>query len=296
MKNAHGRTFEGSGIGLALVQEVANHMSASAIVDSEMGQGSTFRVTLPFGKDHLPANRIGVKRTLTSTTLGGETYVEEALHWLPDVQNAQHVPPASVLVPPETPGLQGAERRSRILLADDNADMREYVRKLLASSCDVQAVSDGEAALEAIRKRPPDLVLTDVMMPKLDGFGLLKQLRSDERTKTIPVIMLSARAGEESQVEGLSAGADDYLNKPFSARELLARVTSHLKMARIRQEAAQAERNLRAKAELERSRLHDLFMQAPAAIGFLTGPQHRFTFVNLEYLRVTGAAGQSGNR
>ena len=201
------------------------------------------------------------------------------------------IPLASVLVPPETPGLQGAERRSRIVLADDNADMREYVRKLLASSCDVQAVSDGEAALEVIRKRPPDLVLTDVMMPKLDGFGLLKQLRSDERTKTIPVIMLSARAGEESQVEGLSAGADDYLNKPFSARELLARVNSHLKTARVRQEAAQVERNLRAKAELERSRLHDLFMQAPAAIGFLTGPQHRFTFVNLEYLRVTGRGG-----
>ena len=291
VNNARGRTFEGSGIGLALVQELANQHGGTARVDSQMGQGSTFRVTLPFGKDHLPADRIGVKRTLTSTTVGGEAYVEEALHWLPDVRNGQDIPSASVPVPPETPELQGAERRSRIVLADDNADMREYVRKLLASSCDVQAVSDGEAALEVIRKCPPDLVLTDVMMPKLDGFGLLKQLRSDERTKTIPVIMLSARAGEESQVEGLSAGADDYLNKPFSARELLARVNSHLKTARVRQEAAQAERNLRAKAELERSRLHDLFMQAPAAIGFLNGPQHRFTFVNLEYLRVTGRGG-----
>jgi PAS domain S-box-containing protein len=149
-------------------------------------------------------------------------------------------------------------------------------------------VPDGEAALEAIRQHPPDLVLTDVMMPKLDGFGLLKELRSDERTETIPVIMLSARAGEESRVEGLSAGADDYLIKPFSARELLARVNSHLKMARIRREAARVERKLRAEAELERSRLHDLFMQAPAAIGFLSGPQHRFTFVNLDWIKVTG--------
>lgn len=288
VKNAHARTFEGSGIGLALVQELAKQHGGTATVDSEMGRGSTFRVTIPFGKDHLPADRIGVKRTLTPTTLGGEAYVEEALHWLPDVQNAQDVPLASALVPPEIPGLQGAKKRSRILLADDNADMREYVTKLLSSTCDVLAVPDGEAALEAIRQHPPDLVLTDVMMPKLDGFGLLKELRSDERTETIPVIMLSARAGEESRVEGLTAGADDYLNKPFSARELLARVNSHLKMARIRLEAAEVERKLRAEAELERSRLHDLFMQAPAAIGFLTGPQHRFSFVNLDYLKVTG--------
>ena len=290
VKNAHARTFEGSGIGLALVQELAKQHGGTAKVQSEMGRGSTFSVTIPFGKDHLPADRIGAKRMLASTILGGDTYVEEALHWLPDGRSAQDVPLGSIVVPPDISELQGAESRSRILLADDNADMREYVRKLLSSSCDVEVVPDGEAALNAIRQRVPDLVLTDVMMPKLDGFGLLKELRSDQRTAAIPVIVLSARAGEESRAEGLSAGADDYLNKPFSARELQARVSSHLKMARIRQQAAQVERKLRAEAELERSRLYDLFMQAPAAIGFLTGPQHRFTFVNLDYLKVTGRA------
>jgi signal transduction histidine kinase/DNA-binding response OmpR family regulator len=288
VKNAHARTFEGSGIGLALVQELAKQHGGSARVESEMGRGSTFRVTIPLGKDHLPADRIDAERTLTSTALGADTYVEEALRWLPEIQQVQDDPSSALLVPSELPGLEGAERRSRILLADDNSDMREYVRKLLSSSCDVQDVSDGEAALGAIRECPPDLVLTDVMMPKLDGFGLLKELRSDERTATIPVIMLSARAGEESRVEGLSAGADDYLIKPFSARELLARVNSHLKMTRIRQKAAQVEHELRAGAELERSRLHDLFMQAPAAIGLLTGHQHRYTFVNFDYLKVTG--------
>src|SRR5262249_27327841 len=116
------------------------------------------------------------------------------------------------------------DARPTILLADDNADMRDYVRRLLAERYDVVAVTDGEQALAAAAARPVDLVLTDVMMPNVDGFGLLAQLRAEPRTATVPVIMLSARAGEEARVEGLGAGADDYLIKPFSARELIARV------------------------------------------------------------------------
>ena len=126
--------------------------------------------------------------------------------------------------------------RRRILWADDNADMREYVARLLAQNYEVIAVPDGQAALAAAVEKKPDLVLSDVMMPGLDGFGLLRELRADERTRTIPVILLSARAGEGSAVEGLAAGADDYLIKPFSARELLARVRTHLEMARLRRE------------------------------------------------------------
>ena len=129
--------------------------------------------------------------------------------------------------------------RPRILWADDNADMRNYVRGLLGQRYEVEAVPDGDAALAAARARPPDLVLTDVMMPRLDGFGLLSALRADPETRSIPVILLSARAGEESRVEGLEAGADDYLVKPFSARELLARVGAHLEMARFRREAGE---------------------------------------------------------
>ena len=165
--------------------------------------------------------------------------------------------------------------------------MREYVRKLLSPSCDVEAVPDGEAALEVIRQRPPDLVLTDVMMPKLDGFGLLKELRSDERTETIPVIMLSARAGEESRVEGLSAGADDYLNKPFSARELLARVNSHLKMARTRQEVAQVERKLRAEAEKREHQFREMIDVLPAAI-YTTDAKGRLTHFNRAAVEFSG--------
>jgi DNA-binding response OmpR family regulator len=132
-----------------------------------------------------------------------------------------------------------SQPRSRILLADDNADMREYVQRLLEQRYEVSAVPDGEAALESARHERPDLILTDVMMPRLDGFGLLRELHANEDLKDIPVILLSARAGEESRVEGLESGANDYLVKPFSGRELLARVNAHLELARSRREAAE---------------------------------------------------------
>ena len=123
-------------------------------------------------------------------------------------------------------------QRSRVLIVDDNADMREHLIRLLAKWWDVEAASDGLAALEAARQNIPDLVLADVMMPRLDGIGLLTALRSDPKLSDIPVILLSARAGEEARIEGLNVGADDYLVKPFSARELVARVRSHLSMSR----------------------------------------------------------------
>ena len=140
------------------------------------------------------------------------------------------------------------------------------MRRLLASSYDVEAVGDGEAALGLARYHDFDLVLSDVMMPKLDGFGLLKALRGDERTQTIPVILLSARAGEESRVEGMGAGADDYLVKPFSARELLARVEAHLNLQRVRREAEKSlmemmEREQKARASAEvANRVKDDFL------------------------------------
>ncbi|WP_243147618.1 response regulator, partial [Scytonema sp. UIC 10036] len=138
---------------------------------------------------------------------------------------------------------------ARILVVDDNADMREYMKRLLKQSYDVEAVEDGIAALSAIQQYLPDLVLTDVMMPRLDGFGLLQELRTNPQTRELPIILLSARAGEESRIEGLQAGADDYLTKPFSTRELLARIEASLKMAQIRKEAALREQALRLTAE-----------------------------------------------
>ncbi len=246
VKGARGRSFEGSGIGLALVLELVKLHGGNVRVTSEFERGSAFTVSIPTGKTHLPADRIGAARPLASTSLRSEVYLEEALRWLPDApQDGQPIEEliSRPLEKQEHTGLVSLPQagpvagQKRILLADDNADMRDYLRRLLSESgYNIVATADGEAALVAARDQSFDLVLTDVMMPKLDGFGLLKALRADDRTATTPVILLSARAGEESRVEGLEKGADDYLVKPFSARELLARVESNLMLAHLRRE------------------------------------------------------------
>jgi PAS domain S-box-containing protein len=252
VKGALGRTFEGSGIGLSLVQELVKLHGGTVRVASEINCGSTFTVSIPLGNEHLRADRLDDSSTLESS-VRAESYVQEALRWLPDTEVVSEGVPFSAYVSTlESPdrSRMDAAPLPRILLADDNADMRDYVRGLLRGRYDVQTVPDGAAALQSARQRRPDLILSDVMMPRLDGFGLLQALRADEALKSIPVILLSARAGEEASVEGLRGGADDYLVKPFSARELIARVESHLAMARIRQEAANLERKLRLDAEL----------------------------------------------
>ncbi|MDK2745427.1 MAG: response regulator [Nitrospira sp. BO4] len=237
VSGSQGRTHEGTGIGLALVQELAQLHGGSVSVDSAYGKGSTFRVFIPLGKSHLPYKHIGAARGKTSTAMGATPFVEEAARWLPSEEVSESGSQNAELSIGSDFSHSSLTARSRVLLADDNADMREYVSRLLRSRFEVQTVADGQAALDAARANPPEVVLTDIMMPRLDGFGLLRALRDDPATKTIPVILLSARAGEESRVEGLEQGADDYLIKPFSARELLARVETHVKMARMRRQA-----------------------------------------------------------
>jgi PAS domain S-box-containing protein len=246
VENARGRTHEGSGIGLALVQELVKLHGGAIAAESAVGVGTTFTVTLPLGSAHLPADRVASGGTLVATAAGAGPFVDEALRWLPDGGPAEPVADLDDRATPALGGRPAAGERPRVLVADDNADMRGYVARLLAEPYAVEAVSDGAAALAAARRRPPDLILSDVMMPRLDGFGLIRELRADPRAAGVPVILLSARAGEESRVEGVRAGADDYLVKPFGARELLARVAAQLQLARLRREAGES---LRASEE-----------------------------------------------
>ncbi|HSC13783.1 MAG TPA: ATP-binding protein, partial [Gammaproteobacteria bacterium] len=262
-RNARSRTHEGSGIGLALVRELVKLHGGDVDVESREHVGTAFTVRIPLGRTHLPAERVGVARRLASTRVGAQAFVEEALRSLPPRDDD---PDPTIRVPaPQT-------ARKRLLLADDNADMRDYVRRLLERHYDVVAVGDGQEALDSIAESVPDLVLTDVMMPRVDGFGLLAAIRANARTQSLPVIMLSARAGEEARIEGLSAGVDDYLIKPFSARELLARVGSHLALS---QQRGQLEQALRYRSE----QFETLLECAPLGI-YLIGPDFRIRAVN----------------
>ena len=257
LEGTQARTYEGTGIGLALVQELVKLHGGQVRVESLVGQGSTFIVTIPRGTAHLPAERIQAARSVASTGIGASAYAEEAQRWLPDDWRAADVTmlPNLSARAPSTPS-EAAAKRELIVVADDNADMRQYLRHLLGARYEVHAVSDGRQAVEATRLLRPALVLADVMMPQLDGFGVLRAMRDDAGLASMPIILLSARAGEESRVEGLQAGADDYLVKPFTARELLARVEAHLKLANLRRETVEREERLRMEAELERQRLH----------------------------------------
>jgi len=267
VKNSRGRAHEGTGIGLALVQELVKLHGGAVRVDSVLNEGSTFTVTIPLGTAHLDPQRVGKRSELRATSIGSSALAEDAIHWLPDREESKkgrsgtkdrdenNAISASLALPVSNiPAEANSELSSnvkvgRILWADDNADMREYVSRLLSNHFDVQAVADGQAALEAARANPPDLVLSDIMMPRLDGFGLLRELRADPQLREIPIILLSARAGEESRIAGLETGADDYLVKPFSARELVARVETHVKLSRIRRQTDAALRQLNEQLE-----------------------------------------------
>ncbi len=239
IEGARGRSYEGSGIGLALVQELVNLHGGSIRVESEEGGGTAFMISIPLGTAHMPPERLRSARALGSTAMRAQAYVGEALRWLPEANADQATEDEASALTVEAP-LTGAVARSRVLVADDNADMRDYVCRLLASRHDCEVVADGAEALAAVRRSRPDLVVTDVMMPRLDGFGLIRAIREDRALRDLPVIVLSARAGEEASVEGIAAGADDYLVKPFSARELIARVDGALAMQRVRREMSEA--------------------------------------------------------
>ncbi|HVP60519.1 MAG TPA: ATP-binding protein [Myxococcaceae bacterium] len=264
VQGARARTQEGSGIGLALVNDIVRLHGGEITVQSRPGEGTEFEVRVPLGRAHLPGDRVRDEAGRAQPR-AAQSYVEEALRWLPASDGAEE-------------GAFGqGQLEGRILVADDNADMREYVGRVLQPRYRVELVENGAQALAALRRRRPDLLLTDVMMPEMDGFQLLAAVRADPALRRLPVLMLSARAGEESRSEGLEAGADDYLVKPFSARELMARVDARLVRAK-----------LRVVEERQTERMRSIFRDAPVGIAIMTGPEHCFEFVNQRFLEMMG--------
>ena len=269
VEGARSRSNEGSGIGLALVRDLVELQGGAIFVASTPGQGSAFIVTLPFAPAGAAEPDPPVDAPAAPTGRALAAFAEEAGRWLPTP-------------PPDQPAARPAEEpvvlsMARVLVADDNADMRDYLARLLGQHWEVSVAADGVEALAMVRRERPDVVVADVMMPRLDGFGLIARLRADRELADTPVVLVSARAGEEARIEGLEKGANDYLVKPFGARELLTRVESQVMHARMR-----------ALERAHAARLAAIFRQVPAGIAILRGPHHVFELVNDHYQGLIG--------
>ncbi|XLZ70535.1 ATP-binding protein [Massilia sp. SR12] len=268
IEGARARTHEGSGIGLALVRDLVELLHGSIALHSTPDVGSTFTITLPLGRAHLRDEQ------LSSAPGGGlgharDAFLMEAQRWLPEADDGE----AFLDLADDSVLTVGAH----VLVVDDNADMRDYLARLLRLRWHVSTAANGREALRLMEGQVPDLVVSDVMMPELDGFGLIAAMRTTHALHDIPILLLSARAGEEARIEGVNAGADDYLVKPFSARELVTRVDSQLMRARIRQ----TER-------AHMTRMAETFQQAPAAIAIVRGRQLHFELANERFVELSG--------
>lgn len=262
----HATSLPGSGIGLALVKELVELHHGTIEVSSEVGKGSVFTVRLPLGKEHLRAEEIvdgeitvGAKHPLQKAEIYTEEfagdaspqrsrkvemYIEEfardASPQHPSQSIESHIEElardASPQHPQSTPTKQPPETNETVLIVEDNPDMRAYMRGYLSEYYRLVEAEDGAQGIKQALKHAPDLIISDVMMPNMDGFQFCERIKSDERTSHIPVILLTARASGESKIQGLETGADDYLTKPFDARELRVRVSNLIEQRRRLQE------------------------------------------------------------
>lgn len=225
------RSYAGTGIGLALVQELVKLHGGTIDVQSEEGKGSSFIIHVPLGKEHLTSGIIRETDAHGGTLLQGVNSGNIPLEWFP----IEQISPGQDTHTPGQRVLKADGKMPLVFLADDNADMREYIHSLLIEQCNIIVFENGQKVVDMLRKGIiPDLVLSDVMMPEVDGFALLRRIKTTDAWSRIPVILISARAGEESRIEGMEYGADDYLVKPFSARELRARVNARIEISILR--------------------------------------------------------------
>ena len=280
VKGTAGRSYEGTGIGLSLIKELVRLHGGTIEVESTItknNSGSIFTVTIPTGKEHLSSKQLTEENSEMEETISN-LYTQEAEALIETTDAKVNGKNDFSFHHSDVTGrqidTQSVSQDESILVVDDNADMRDYLTNLLQRNYRVVVAKNGKDALEKIHKKPPHLVLSDIMMPVMNGIQLLKEIKGNRHTAHIPVILLSARAGEEAKIEGYNIGADDYLVKPFSSKELLARVRAQIKMVELRNEL---EGNVR-----------NLFMQAPAVICVLRGPQHIYELANERYQELIG--------
>lgn len=225
VKQIKGRTYEGTGIGLSLVKELVQLHYGEISVESREGIGSTFTVKIPLGRKHLPDDQVIERQNTTYTSNLSDVYVNEAMF----LGREEISTPYDKFVE--------SDEKASILIVDDNADMRDYLQRLLEKQYYVETAANGKLALDKIANHIPELVISDIMMPEMDGIQLLHHIKQGPSTNSLPVILVSARAGEEAKIEGYDIGADDYLTKPFSAKELLARVRAQIRISRLHRHA-----------------------------------------------------------
>ncbi|WP_247234800.1 ATP-binding protein [Telluribacter sp. SYSU D00476] len=267
-----GRTHEGTGIGLSMVHELVKLHQGQIQVQSTRGQGSTFTVSIPLGKAHLPAEQVSEQPVQAEGSYLLRAFVQEVEPLLEnETSNHKWMAPDQGFAT-EADSLAQLDKETNILIVDDNYDMRAYLQRLLEPHFLVRTAANGRSALDRIARRIPDLIISDVMMPVMDGKELLIQLKKKPDTARIPVILLSARAGEEARIDGLDAGADDYLVKPFSGKELLSKIKSQIKIARVRNH--------------NETQLRNLFMQVPMAVSITRGPDHVIELANERALEI----------
>lgn len=281
---------EGTGIGLSYSQELVRLHGGSLWIESKTvdespdgSHGSVFHVTFPLGHEHLERSQVDfssdgrcehgnygrgvLEETWQWQHSDGETSSEFAATSSNDGSSNERalrgIDPSTLFFNKET---------DTLLIVDDNPDMRRYMASLFSSFVKVEEASNGVEALEIIRVRPPSLILSDVTMPRMSGTELLAHVKADDDLRSIPVILITAKAGEDERVDGLLLGADDYLLKPFKSRELIARVNVQMQIGKSRRELEHA-------FNLRNAELQILATYAPVGI-VRANPGGALTFVN----------------
>ena len=233
--NVQDNAYKGTGIGLALTREIVHLHHGTIDVHSQQGKGTEFVVKLPLGKRHLKSHQI--------IDVPAEAPTPKPRHL--DLIPTQPSPGSQREVDmPEEENLDATEEKTVVLVVEDHDDVRHYIRKSLEPQYTVVEAVDGKEGLAKALKQIPDLIVSDIMMPKLDGYKLCDALKKDIATSHIPIILLTAKASEENMLQGLETGADDYITKPFNTQMLLARIKNLIELRRQLQLKIQRQKTL----------------------------------------------------